>query len=51
MRDGHYDKCDINPVLGPLLLKGSIVTKKAYCDRDWYKKFKPDMHEAAFELI
>ena len=32
-------------------MKGSIVTKKAYCDWDRYKQFKPVMHEAAFELI
>jgi len=34
-----------------LLLKGSIVVKKAYCDWDRYKEFKATMHEAAFELI
>ena len=34
-----------------LLLKGSIVLKKAYCDWDRYKEFKATMHEAAFELI
>ena len=46
-----YAKFDINLVLERLLLKGSIVTKKAYCDWDRYKQFKPVMHEAAFELI
>src|SRR5207344_2085063 len=34
-----------------LLLKGSIVVKKAYCDWDRYKGFKGAMHEASFELI
>ena len=34
-----------------LLLKGSIVVKKAYCDWDRYKAFKAPMHEASFELI
>ena len=34
-----------------LLLKGSIVAKKAYCDWERYKQFKKTMHEAAFELI
>src|SRR5690606_20098631 len=34
-----------------LLLKGSIVVKKAYCDWDRYKSFKAAMHEANFELI
>ena len=51
VRDARYDKFDIAPVLERLLLKGSIVVKKAYCDWDRYKKFKPGMHEAAFELI
>ena len=51
VRDANYAKFDIQLVLERLLLKGSIVTKKAYCDWDRYKKFKPVMHEAAFELI
>lgn len=51
VRDARYEKFDIAPVLERLLLKGSIVVKKAYCDWDRYKKFKPGMHEAAFELI
>jgi uncharacterized protein (TIGR00288 family) len=38
-------------VLERLLLKGSIVVKKAYCDWDRYKSFKAPMHEASFELI
>jgi hypothetical protein len=38
-------------VLERLLLKGSIVVKKAYCDWARYKDFKAPMHEAAFELI
>ena len=51
VRDSRYAKFDIRPVLERLLLKGSIVAKKAYCDWDRYKEFKPSMHEAAFELI
>jgi uncharacterized LabA/DUF88 family protein len=51
VRDAKYDKFDIRPVLERLLLKGSIVLKKAYCDWDRYKTFKPAMHEASFELI
>ena len=51
VRDAKYDKFDIQPVLERLLLKGSIVVKKAYCDWDRYKEFKAAMHEAAFELI
>jgi uncharacterized protein (TIGR00288 family) len=38
-------------VLERLLVKGSIVVKKAYCDWERYKTFKSTMHEAAFELI
>ncbi|MBA5685535.1 NYN domain-containing protein [Rugamonas apoptosis] len=51
VRDANYDKFDIKPVLERLLLKGSIVVKKAYCDWDRYKGFKAPMHEANFELI
>ena len=51
VRDAKYAKFNIQPVLERLLVKGSIVTKKAYCDGDRYKQFKPVMHEAAFELI
>jgi uncharacterized LabA/DUF88 family protein len=51
VRDSRYARFDIRPVLERLLLKGSIVAKKAYCDWDRYKEFKPAMHEAAFELI
>src|SRR5438552_3891008 len=51
VRDAKYAKFDINKVLERLLLKGSIVVKKAYCDWERYKEFKSDMHEASFELI
>ena len=51
VRDAKYDKFDIKPVLERLLLKGSIVVKKAYCDWERYKGFKATMHEANFELI
>ena len=51
VRDSASKVFDIRLVLERLLLKGSIVTKKAYCDWDRYKSFKPGMHEAAFELI
>jgi hypothetical protein len=33
-RDAQYEKFDIDPILERLLLKGSIVVKKAYCDWD-----------------
>ena len=51
VRDAKYAAFDIQKVLERLLLKGSIVVKKAYCDWDRYKEFKGPMHEAAFELI
>ncbi|WP_407280085.1 NYN domain-containing protein [Aromatoleum evansii] len=51
VRDAKYEKFDIKPVLERLLLKGSIVVKKAYCDWERYKGFKAVMHEANFELI
>ncbi|HEX5355361.1 MAG TPA: NYN domain-containing protein [Aquabacterium sp.] len=51
VRDANYEKFDIKRVLERLLLKGSIVVKKAYCDWERYKGFKAAMHEANFELI
>jgi uncharacterized protein (TIGR00288 family) len=51
VRDAKYEKFDIKKVLERLLLKGSIIVKKAYCDWARYKDAKKPMHEAAFELI
>jgi uncharacterized protein (TIGR00288 family) len=51
VREAKYEKFDIAKVLERLLLKGSIVVKKAYCDWDRYKEFKAPMHGASFELI
>jgi uncharacterized protein (TIGR00288 family) len=51
VRDAKYANFDIRRVLERLLLKGSIVVKKAYCDWERYKEFKGPMHEASFELI
>ncbi len=51
VRDANYAKFDIKLVVERLLLKGNIVTKKAYCDWERYKEFKAVMHDAAFELI
>jgi uncharacterized protein (TIGR00288 family) len=51
VREARYAAFDVKKVLERLLLKGSIVVKKAYCDWDRYKDFKKGMHEAAFELI
>jgi len=49
--DEKYDKFSIKTVLEKLLVKGSIVVKKAYCDWERCKSYKAGMHEAAFELI
>ena len=48
VRDAKYAKFDIGKVLEKLLLKGSIVVKKAYCDWERYKEFKapPDFFTA-----
>ena len=51
VRDANYPEFDIEKVLERLLLKGSIVLKKAYCDWARYKEFKGPLHEASFELI
>src|SRR6187399_1818649 len=51
VQDAKYAQFDIARVLERLLLKGSIVVKKAYCDWDRYKQFKAPMHGASFELI
>ena len=51
VREAKYAQFDINKVLEKLLLKGSIVVKKAYCDWERYKEFRPAMHYASFELI
>ena len=51
VREAKYAQFDINKVLEKLLLKGSIVVKKAYCDWERYKDFRAAMHYASFELI
>jgi len=51
VQEANYPKFDIGKVVERLLLKGSIVVKKAYCDWSRYKEFRPAMHEASFELI
>src|SRR5258708_31267313 len=51
VQEAKYERFDIGKVLERLLLKGSIVVKKAYCDWERYKAFKATMHAAAFELI
>jgi uncharacterized protein (TIGR00288 family) len=51
VRDARIEKFNINLVMERLLVKGSVVVKKAYCDWERYKEFKAVMHDAAFELI
>lgn len=51
VRDAKIEKFNINLILERLLVKGSVVVKKAYCDWERYKEFKAVMHDAAFELI
>src|SRR5712691_6178888 len=51
VREAKYAQFDMEKVLERLLAKGSIVVKKAYCDWERYKEFKPAMHGASFELI
>jgi len=51
VRDAKMQKFDINLILERLLVKGTVVFKKAYCDWERYKEFKAVMHDAAFELI
>jgi uncharacterized protein (TIGR00288 family) len=51
VRDARYAHFEIKRVLERLLLKGSIVVKKAYCDWERYREYKSGMHQAGFELI
>ena len=51
VRDARMQKFDINLILERLLVKGTVVFKKAYCDWERYKEFKAVMHDASFELI
>src|SRR4026209_168337 len=51
VRDAKFAKFDIDRVLERLLLKGSLVVKKAYRDWERYRDFKAPMHEASFEMI
>ncbi len=46
-----YERFDISKVIERILVKGSVVVRKAYCDWGRYEKFKRAMHEANFELI
>jgi hypothetical protein len=41
VRDTPYAPFDMQQVLKRLLLKGTIIVKKAYCDWERYKSSKP----------
>ncbi len=47
VRDARIKQFNIDLVLERLLVKGTVVVKKAYCDWQRYKEFKPVMHDAA----
>jgi uncharacterized protein (TIGR00288 family) len=51
VRDTKYSHFEMGTVLERLLLKGSILVRKAYCDWERYKEFKQAMHQASFEMI
>jgi hypothetical protein len=51
VRDLENARFDMGLIVERLLLKGSIIVKKAYCDWERYKEFKQSMHESSFELI
>ena len=51
VREARYPELNVKLVIERLLVKGSIVVRKAYCDWDRYKDFKVGMHLAGFELI
>lgn len=51
VKDENYSKFNIQLILEKLLIKGTIIVKKAYCDWSRYRDFKSTMHEASFELI
>src|SRR5690349_2399419 len=51
VREARYPELNVKLVIERLLLKGSIVVRKAYCDWTRYKDFKVAMHQAGFELI
>src|SRR3954470_21134961 len=51
VREAKYAQFDMEKVLERLLLKGSIVVKKAHCDWERYKEFTATMHPASCELI
>lgn len=50
-KEAGYASFDIQKVLERILVKGSVVMRKAYCDWSRYENHKKAMHEANFELI
>ncbi len=51
VRDENYEQFDMGKIVERLLLRGSIIVKKAYCDWGRFREFKNPMHQASFELI
>lgn len=50
-KEAEFPEFDMRKVLERLLVKGTIVVKRAYCDFGRYRDSKRILHEAAFELI
>ena len=50
-KEAQFPDFDMRKVLERLLVKGTIVVKRAYCDFGRYRDSKRILHEAAFELI
>ena len=51
VREAKYAQFDIGKVLERLLLKGTIVVKKAYCDWGKYRNGVREFHEQGVEMI
>ena len=50
VRDARIEKFNINLVLERLLVKGSVVVKKAYCDWERYKQYKAVMPRSLIHI-
>lgn len=48
---GKSGQLDMKLVLGRLLEKGRVITKRAYADWHFYSKYKDELHMAGIELI
>jgi len=50
-RDARYKNFDISLVLGRMIDKGNVVTRRAYADWTKYPDYRRPLHEAGVELI